>query len=236
MLASVIIEESLKLAQVKPTSISVAFFYCIDHDLQRNRFSCAAKAILAQLLIQNSALLPYLYDECLKSGRVTLESPRECERILRTVLLAVPKIYLIIDGIDECDPRERKLLLRFFTSVIDDDAIEPGKLRGMFISQESNDIRTALLAAEKLKLCDEHLVKDIREYTLVRAAIIQQRFTGMQDRAREYLVKLVCDGAEGMFLFAKLVLDHIHDQENLENVYKEMKPDVFPNGFEQAQV
>ena len=37
-----------------------------------------------------------------------------------------------------------------------------------------------------------------------------------------------------MFLFAKLVLGNLYDQHNLEDVYKEMRPDIFPHGFKQA--
>jgi hypothetical protein len=58
----------------------------------------------------------------------------------------------------------------------------------------------------------------------------------MPDPAREHIVKLVSDCADGMFLFAKLVLQNLHDQENLENVYRELRPDTFPEGFDEAHV
>jgi hypothetical protein len=58
----------------------------------------------------------------------------------------------------------------------------------------------------------------------------------MPDAAREHIVELVFDGADGMFLFAKLVLQNLYDQRNLVNVYKELRPDTFPKGFDEAYV
>jgi hypothetical protein len=39
-----------------------------------------------------------------------------------------------------------------------------------------------------------------------------------------------------MFLFSKLVLENLYGQQNLEDVYMEMRPNIFPHGFEQACV
>jgi hypothetical protein len=192
--------------------------------------------MLAQLLRQNSSILPYLYDECLKSAKVTLASSQDCIKLLGTVLQAVPQTFLIIDGIDECGQKERKAILNFFTSAIANDDIKPGKLRGLFVSQELGDIKTELHMAESLRLTKGHSELDIRNFTVKWAVRIQERFKQMPYPAREHIVKLVCDGADGMFLFARLVLKNLYDQENLENVYKELHPDTFPRGFDQAYV
>lgn len=235
ILASVLVEECSKVVE-SSKNISLVFFYCREQDVQRNKFTGVAKAILAQLLRQNPSILPYLYDECLKSAKVTLTSSQDCIKLLGTVLQAVPRTLLVIDGIDECEQRERKALLNFFTSSITSDDIKPGKLRGLFVSQELSDIKAALHMAESLRLTKDHNELDIRNFAVKWAARIQKRFTQMPDPAREHIVKLVCDGADGMFLFARLVLKNLYDQENLENVYRELHPDTFPRGFDQAYV
>jgi len=147
------------------------------------------------------------------------------------VLKAIPKTFIVIDGIDECDSKERKLILDLFSSVVSE---EEKNSRVLFVSQELNDIKTALHEAETLRLNEEHIKHDVRNYSIKMSLKIQQRFPRMPDEAREHILKLVCDGAEGMFLFAKLVLENLHHQANLEDVYKELKPDTFPKGFEQA--
>jgi hypothetical protein len=192
--------------------------------------------MLAQLLRQQPAILPYLYDECLKSAKATLTSSQDCIRLLGTVLQAVQQTFLIVDGIDECEQKERKAMLNFFTLTITSDDIPPGKVRALFISQQLSDIKTMLHMADSIQLTKDYSELDIRNFAVKRAFEIQKKFKFMPDPAREHIVKLVCDGADGMFLFARLVLQNLHDQENLENVYKELHPDTFPKGFDQAYV
>jgi hypothetical protein len=192
--------------------------------------------MLSQLLRQQPTILPYLYDECLKSAKATLTSPQDCIRLLGTILQAVPQTFLIFDGIDECEPKERKSLLKFFTSTITNDDTVPGKVRGLFISQQLSDIMTGLHVADSIQLTKDHIELDIRNFAVKWALEIQKKFNLMPDPVREYIVKLVSESADGMFLFAKLVLQNLHDQENMDNVYKELHPDTFPEGFDQAYV
>lgn len=214
--------------------LSVAYFYCKDEDSQRNTLLGVMKAIIAQLLTQNPGILPFLYDQCLKSGSITLASPTDCSKILSTVLQAVPKTFIVIDGIDECEEQERKTMLKYFMSLINDYTLDPGKIRGFFVSQPLSDIKSALRMAETLKLTEEHSKLDINNYAVRWANKIQQRFTKMPDAAKEQIVKNVCDGACRMFLFARLVLENLYGQENLESIYYELHPDTFPSGFDQA--
>ena len=167
---------------------------------------------------------------------MTLESAQDCVKILGTVLLAVPKTFIIIDGIDECELRERKAILNFFILAINKDSNAPEKLRGLFVSQELSDIKTMLRSPETLRLNEDHSMSDIKNYAIKWSFRIQERFQQMPNAAREHIVKLVCEGADGMFLFAKLVLENLYGQQNLESVYKELHPDTFPHGFDQACV
>jgi hypothetical protein len=235
ILASIIVEESLTVARLN-SAVSIAYFYCKEEDEQRNSFSSVVKSMLAQLLTQNPSLLPYLYDQCLKSGKVTLESRQECSRIFTTVLQAVPRTFIIVDGIDECEEKERKAIINIFTSLIDHRDIDPGKIRVFFVSQALGDIKTALHMAEAFQLKEEHSKLDIENYAVKWSIKIKDRFPNMPEEARGQIVKLVCEGASGMFLFAKLALENLYDQENLENLYEELSPDTFPRGFDQAYV
>lgn len=201
--------------------------------MRRDKFSSVVKTMLAQLLRQNQTLLPYLYDECIKSAKVTLESSKACVELLSTVLKAVPKVFLVIDGIDECEPKERKAILNFFTSMIDKDDAEPGQLRCIFASQELRDINSALHMTEILRLTKERNEFDIKNFVVMWAFKIQKKF-GLPHDARDHIIKLVYDGADGMFLFARLVVENLHDQKSSENVYGELHPDTFPTGFDQA--
>jgi hypothetical protein len=219
---------------VTSKDISLAFFYCRHQDAQRNTFVSIVKAMLAQLLQQNPDILAYLHDCLSNASQLTLESQEECSKILGTVLLAVPKTFIIIDGIDECELKERRQILSYFTSAFRRYDGEPGKLRGFFVSQTENDIKKALHSAVTLRLTEEHNKRDIQSYANKHSLQIQQKFTSMPNEARDHIAQIVCETAQGMFLFAKLILENLYDQTNLTDLYQELRPDTFPRGLEQA--
>ena len=163
-MASIIIEEALKIKESKAAS-SVAFFFC-KNDGKRSTFSSIAKAVLKQMLCQNPIILPYLYDECIESRTFTPSSSQQCSKLLGTALQAVPRTSIIVDGIDACDEHERNKILQFFSSAIDKSSAGSGNLRCLFISQEFDDTTKVLPRADVLRLTDQHSEPDIREYAI----------------------------------------------------------------------
>jgi len=94
-----------------------------------------------------------------------LTSTTLAEQLLKYYFEMMSKQFIIIDGLDECNQGQRKLLLTFFNTMVDRcDEREPGKLRVLFISQAFPDIEKALLKAETLKLTEEDNKKDIKSY------------------------------------------------------------------------
>lgn len=114
--------------------------------------------------MKHDDLLPYLYDQYLCSKQVSLDSSRLAIEILNTCLDTMSKTYIIIDGLDECDIVERKMILSLFTSLAAKD-IASGRLKCLFISQDENDIRKLLKTSSILKLTGAHNKSDIEAYT-----------------------------------------------------------------------
>jgi hypothetical protein len=180
---------------LKLDSIAVAFFYCRYQDEQKKTFLSIARSILAQLLRQNEDLLPYLSDKCIGSGQVSLVSSELCKELLETALKTMPKTYVIIDGLDECDTSERKTILSFFTSIIGANDI-PGKLRGLIMSQDENDIRKQLRSASVLRLTQTHNKGDIENFATKWSIQIQEKFQ-TPEATQAYIVSAVCEGSDG---------------------------------------
>jgi hypothetical protein len=192
---------------------SVVFFYCKHQDDQRNTFLAVARAILAQLLYQNHDLLPYMYDQFLSSGQASLVSPRLCDELLKTALATMSNTYLIIDGIDECALIERRAIVSIFTSIIEADAT-PGRLRGMFVSQDENDIKKLLRTASVVRLNESDNAVDIESYSNHWSHKIQEKFE-LSPNEQRYIVAEVCRRAQGESDF----LTHLVDK--VPNVRKE---------------
>jgi hypothetical protein len=182
--------------------------------------------MLKQMLRQNPIILPYLYDECLESRTVTPSSSQQCSKLLGTVLQAVPRTSIIVDGIDACEEHERNKILQFFSSVIDKSSTESGNLRCLFISQELDDMKEALGKADILRLTDQHSEQDIRHYAMMQSIAIQEKF-GITEAAREHIFKVVCARAKGTFLSADIFLAKLYRESTLDGLSNELGPDSF---------
>jgi hypothetical protein len=218
-------------------NVTLTYFYCTDREGEKNTFSSLAKSLLAQILKQNAEkpeIVAFLHEECLKSCKATLGSHQDCVNILGTLLNALDKTFIIIDGLDECELKERKSILKFFLSAIEKNSAVPGKLRCLFVSQDLKDIRNGLKDAGILHLTEKHVLQDIRNYAVRYTLKIGEVHKGLPQPAKDYIVKLVCEGSDGMFLFAKLVLKNLYAQKNLQDIYNELREDVFPHGLEKA--
>ncbi|KAH6702884.1 hypothetical protein BKA61DRAFT_619706 [Leptodontidium sp. MPI-SDFR-AT-0119] len=228
ILASVIIEACQKVQ-----SIAVIYFYCNYQDPQRKTFVAVARALLVQLLNLNDELLPYLYDKCIGSGQVSLVSSQLYKELLETALKTGSiQTFIVIDGLDECDPLERNAILSFLTPIVKAEG-PTGRLRALIVSQDENDIRKVFRGSPVLKLMDAHNKSDIEGYADHWCSEIQKKF-GLPVETIQYIRTAVCEGSDGMFLFAKLVLTNLFDQMTPEKLYKEIQPGTFPKGFEKA--
>ncbi|KAF7874047.1 hypothetical protein EAF04_002719 [Stromatinia cepivora] len=141
-------------------------------------------------------------------------------------------MYLVIDGLDECEPSQRKLLLSTLVAIVQ-KALHPGMLRLLVVSQNVPDIKRYLRQSSELKLSSSCNRSDIEVYSRVWSEKIQQKFA-IPDYTKTYIVNAVSKGADGMFLYAKLILTNLHSQTSRQKVYEELQPGTFPVGFEQA--
>ncbi|KAF4628757.1 hypothetical protein G7Y89_g9399 [Cudoniella acicularis] len=233
ILASRIVEERLNI-----DSTSTIFFYCKYQDQQKKTFLSIARSSLSQFLNKNFVasdddfILNYLHEQCINSGQKFLTSMETSKELLRTCFGTVVQTYMIIDGLDECDKSERKIILPFFASLVEQDD-RPGNTRVLIVSQDEEDIRRHLRSATVLRLNESHNKADIEAYTMRWLEKIMLKFK-ISTPTEEHIKTAVCNGSDGMFLFAKLVLTNLYDQVSLADLYQELQPDTFPEGFEQA--
>ncbi|KLP15177.1 uncharacterized protein LW94_11398 [Fusarium fujikuroi] len=227
VLASVIIDH-LKQRDTEP----VGFFYCKHGDPKKRTLLSFLKSTLSQLVAQQDQLVPYYYDEAIKSGEITLQSVKHCKTLLLHMLQNIPKAYLIVDGLDECDDNERKAILSFLQETLSIcDSLNPAKLRALILSRDERDIKKALAMATMIRLGQQDTLQDMKVYIDCKASAIQDIFR-FSDADREYIEQYVLDKSDGMFLFAKLVLSNLEGQPNLKCFHKEFHS--LPQGLGQA--
>ncbi|TLD33782.1 hypothetical protein PspLS_00694 [Pyricularia sp. CBS 133598] len=237
VLASLIIEEVRN-----QKSAPVAFMYCKYRDPEKNSMLHILRAILAQLFDAHQSdphladLSPYYYDEGLTKGGVFLESVKLCKSLLRLILKNIPKAYLVLDGLDECEQDQRKQILEFMIEVTKTcDSQQPGSLRLLIFSRNEPDIRRHLSAETQIAIVPEDVQSDVETYVGYCSQLIKEKHHFLE-LEREYIAQHIVDGAQGMFLFANLVAKNLLAQPSKFLVTEELRPSRFPKDLGEAHL
>jgi hypothetical protein len=124
----------------------------------------------------------------------------------------VPKLYLVIDGLNECEPTERKLVLEGLTKPVGDcNASRPEKLRVLVVSQYYSDTQKGLqssgsekLAPAIIQICATNNHNDIGVYVKIWMDKIGAKNDSdespFDENMREYFRNLTLINAKGITL------------------------------------
>jgi hypothetical protein len=211
------------------------------------------------LLNINHGLLPYMFERAASSGHTVLQSLDLTEHLLEIALKSLEKVYVIIDGLDECDRKEKKKTILWFRAMIDNLAgTDPDNLRCLFFSQDDGEIGKLLEAkALVIKITAQDTREDVEKYILTQSQKIQVMFQSLEgnDALQEQIFSIVSERTKGtyapsagriafilliyrkgMFLFAKLAMKHLKGQPSREALAEALTPNIFPRNLEQMYV
>ncbi|KAF1829385.1 C2H2 domain-containing protein [Decorospora gaudefroyi] len=236
ILASAIIDECKR-----KLDFTTCYFYCHDGDQMTSSAVGILKGLADQLLDQFPQMLPPCYTRRISSGEPSLRSITPAKKILEDFCSTVPKLFIIIDGLDECERVERSQILTILTDIVGQcEMTEPGKLRVLVVSQDYADIRKSLQssAANKitpkiLRIMEKDNEGDIQAFTRMWVDKITLRFSLTKDLT-EYLRNLTVANAKGMFLYAKLVLQDLYASFTRAELMDAIRQENFPAGLEGA--
>jgi hypothetical protein len=194
VLASRVIDECQSLGVT-------SYFYCKDGDPRKNNCLAILKGLLTHMVRQCRSMVPYCDDRAHSNGQRELSSTTTAKGILEVFCDEIQKQFIIIDGLDECDAKERTLLLSYLTEIANNcDAQDPGKLRLLIVSQDFNDIKDALTPSESgvmtLRLTEEDNKHEIESFVTSQIAQMPPKF-GLTEAERKYIWDLVCVRANG---------------------------------------
>jgi hypothetical protein len=165
--------------------------------------------------------------------------------LLKTSLQTFRKLYVVIDGIDECEREERRQIVSFFEKAWESlPQNDNDSLRCMFISQDDNVARKDFANMSSLRVTESDTQSDIVAYVKARSVGIKSHLdltTDRQQWTQDQIVKSA-DGklhspifsglltAPGMFLFAHLMTSYLFDLTSLAELEYELSPERFPQG------
>lgn len=126
------LQESLS-SHTQPTKVSVVFFYCKQGGDKDNLLGIV-KALLSQLIQQSPELYPSLYQMISETGEPGLTIGSDAKRLLSKTLAATSAMvtYIVIDGLDECEPDQIKSVIDTLTAIIGSVTGDPRQLSNLF--------------------------------------------------------------------------------------------------------
>lgn len=189
------IVEQVRLLSPTPTLL---FFYCKNRDNSRNDFVSVARSFLSELLRCHADVLsPFFYDKFSKSSEAVLNKMQDIEELLGVAMLNCAKVYIIIDGIDECERNERKRITSWFRDIVEN--LEPphlDRIRCLFVSQDDGVARKDFDGITTLKIKPTDVENDIEQYSLHEAGQIQSMFQ-LSDAMRANIDSKMRESAKG---------------------------------------
>ena len=163
------------------------FFYCKHGDPERNTAIAVLRTLLSQVLTRAHVLLPWCYDEFIRSGLPSLSSNRLCLDLLEATLLDGQTTFIVVDGIDECVQGERIVLLSVLQELVDACELkEPGFVRLLVVSQDEPDIRRSLRSNAEIALGMSDNLVDISAFVRHWCQKLQQKF-GIDEQEMDYI-------------------------------------------------
>ena len=237
-----------EIGEKAPTS-DIIYFYCKESDPFRRSFNEIARSLVGQLLALNPICLGYLYERALKSGERILNSTHLCNDILKSLTAIHEKLFIGIDGLDECDGSERRRVLDLIHGILNSSS-EKRNVRIFLTSRKEKDIGESISSAIRLEIKSHHLEQDIKHYVQERVSELGKKFglamdekerisedvakrsAGRWDMTTLLLTVDIC--YPGMFLLARLIMDNLIDQDFPDELAEELRSEVLPKGIDEA--
>ena len=223
-LATFVVETLLQTSQSQ-----VLYFFCKAGDPEKRSTLRVLRTLLAQLLRADVVLSEVVEDIYYNSGQAVAQSTTEVRTALEAALQATRSsdIYLIIDGLDEC--QDNLDLVRLLLNLADNAAAARTAVHLMFCSRDHADILDGLQDhSDLLRLDDKHRTTSIQAYALQRLSnvkVLSEK--GLQGWAADQ----VCGAARGLWLYARLMIDEIQHLPNISMIQHQLQN--IPRGLQQ---
>ena len=175
-----------------------AYFYCNHDDESRNKSIEVLKSFLVQLISNdtpNSVVVEYMYTTILAIKTPRSTPKRVYEEMIQTVLKCHDDPWLAIDGLDECEPKERKEILSLITDLVESQELDVG-LRVLVASRNEGDIERSLQRSFHLNLTSLQLKGGIEIYADLEAKRLGRKWQFDNVETQE-IYKSVCDRTQG---------------------------------------
>ncbi|KAI1076547.1 hypothetical protein F5B20DRAFT_320144 [Whalleya microplaca] len=214
------------------------FFYFKHQSDTMQSFACLLRALLVQLLEEDSTLAEAFYQKYHSISISEARSSYRLKEFAAELLKSQNRCFIILDGLDECpdddSPSEATRILKWFLTYIVSDGLKMGSNICLLVSGQRDGTLDRLLSGYpsiQLDILEDHL-NDIHAFTQTRVSAIGHRFD-LEPQEEAEIIKKVTATSEGMFLYTKVVMDNLMAQVSAAELDEELTVN-FPKGLSAA--
>ncbi|KAK6507854.1 hypothetical protein TWF481_006276 [Arthrobotrys musiformis] len=239
ILVSTIIDHLSRSRQTNNNHHTVLFFYFSDEggNEASNAKADMFRALLMQLMDQDDTILEYLDQKFAGLADSDIRRESFLEESLGYCINKQSEISILIDALDESKKGSGgglNSIVTWIQEVITVAAVQGIHVRFLVSGQRDGlvDQSLSLYLSIHLDGTDQHK-DDIRNYVSLKASGIRTRFKLNASEETNIVCKVV-EAAQGMFLYARVVLENLFSQPSIAHFRGELSRENFPTELGQA--
>jgi hypothetical protein len=224
------------LSLLQDASTVVTYFFCQNGNYELNTLEAITKGLILQLVNQQKELKESLrchWDTMNERFDEDMTSWRTLWNIFSEMLhrCKCPRVYVIVDALDECQDNGMADLLRL---IVRTGLDQPSKIKWLLTSRPLDSAERELLAGSdqvlvSLELNSKHVSESVKTYIAFKAAELDRRKTYGPTLRRKIQTELT-EKAEDTYLWVSLVckrLESVHRDEALTTI-QDLPPGLHP--------
>lgn len=211
-LASKVVDDSQSRLSGVENQGTIAYFYCDANRSSHNTSLAVLRGLVKQLSTpfqdaNAKSIIPTVADiyrskrSCgFPSDGLTVE---DCEAILPSLINTYPQVILVVDGLDECDRKDRRAVV----GILDDLLASADSLLKIFIaSRNDTDLKDHYKGGCHVEICCRDNNDDIKSF--VKSKLEQDRWCQkhMRTDVRSQILETFGCKSQGMYVSPKLSL------------------------------
>lgn len=150
-------------------------FYCKASEPHQSTFNAVARSLIWQILQKDTGCLDYIYDTIIASKECRPGSSELFKQILEALANFHSSLFIAIDGLDECEEKERSKILSVVSAISKECSTEQN-VKFVLTSRSEEDIRRSLHSAFFLNIEPKYVESDIRAYVKLQTAKLRRKF------------------------------------------------------------
>ncbi|KAH7303097.1 hypothetical protein B0I35DRAFT_384399 [Stachybotrys elegans] len=239
---SVLATQIVQFLQASKQSLVVSHLCTYSYDESMD-YDKILRSVLMQLIRSDTDLVAHIYDALILKKKVP--GSKLLEELIRNSVSAsslnpslTRYIHIIIDGLDECDKITQSRVIKMMERVVS-AAFSSGSTvcKVLLSSRASPAVAKKARQTQTVSLSDENesLEKAIETYASQRLSLLQPQFSQLRISNDDLnaLGLRIAKKAEGMFLWARLVLDYLASNMFLRRDEVLSAAEALPRALEQ---